>query len=81
MVKTITLQVDVSGDRVLHIPLPPDVPDGPMEVVLVIAPSPPSPPASSLAGRWQPYFPIDFDVDEALEEIRHEWQKEWLVDE
>jgi hypothetical protein len=81
MVKTITLHMDMPGDRVLHIPLPPDVPNGPLEVVLVIAPTAAPPPARSLAGRWQAHFPSDFDVDMALREIRHDWEKEWLANE
>ncbi len=31
---------------------------------------------SNLAGRWQSYFPPDFDIDSALQEIRHEWEEE-----
>ncbi len=38
MVKTITLQVNIPTDRMLQITLPPDVPDGLVEMVLVIAP-------------------------------------------
>jgi len=79
MVKTITLHLDTLGDRTLHISLPPDVPDGPLEIVLVIVPSPPAAPTPGLAGRWQAYFPPDFDVDGALYEIRHEWEKEWTA--
>ena len=81
MVKTITLQLEVSDDRILHIPLPPDIPNGTMEVVLVIAPfTPPSPTTDHLVGRWQAHFPADFDVDVGLREIRHDWEKEWLAD-
>jgi hypothetical protein len=32
---------------------------------------------ASLRGVWQNSFPEDFDVDGALREIRHEWEKEW----
>jgi hypothetical protein len=32
---------------------------------------------ASLRGVWQNSFPDDFDVDEALREVRHEWEKEW----
>ncbi len=77
MVKTLTLRMDTPGDRVLHLPLPPDVPDGPLDIVLVIAPATPTTVTPSLAGRWQAYFPPDFDVDKTLREIRHEWEKEW----
>jgi len=31
----------------------------------------------NLRGIWQGHFPEDFDIDSALEEIRHEWEKEW----
>lgn len=30
-----------------------------------------------LHGIWRGYFPDDFDIDAALNEIRHEWEKEW----
>lgn len=80
MVKTITLQLEVSDDRILHIPLPPDIPNGTMEVVLVIAPVTSPSPTVDLAGRWQAHFPTDFDVNAALREIRHDWEKEWLAD-
>lgn len=32
---------------------------------------------ASLRGAWRNSFPEDFDVDRALYEIRHEWEKEW----
>jgi len=76
MVTTMTLRVELSTDRTLRIFLPPDVPQGPLEVVVVIAPLQPATPISSLAGRWQAYFPPDFDIGSALQEIRHEWEKE-----
>lgn len=31
----------------------------------------------SLYGIWEGHFPEDFDIDAALHEIRHEWEKEW----
>jgi hypothetical protein len=34
-------------------------------------------PPKSLYGIWEGHFPEDFDVDAALHEIRHEWEKEW----
>jgi hypothetical protein len=77
MITTVTLCMEPSADRTLCIPLPPDVPQGPLEVVVVIAPFQPAPPVSNLAGRWQAYFPPDFDIDSALQEIRHEWEQEW----
>lgn len=77
MVTTVTLHVEPSKDRVLHIPLPPETPQVPLEVVVVITPSQPQVAASDIAGRWQAYFPPDFDLDSALHEIRHEWEKEW----
>ncbi len=77
MVKTVTLRLDMPSDRTLHITLPPDVPNGPLEVVLVIAPTSLVDSVSNLAGRWQAYFPSDFDLDSALHEIRHSWEKEW----
>ncbi len=63
-------------DRILRIPLPPETPEGPLDVVVAIAPSQPVLPISSL-GRWQAYFPPDLDVEHALREIRHGWEKEW----
>lgn len=32
---------------------------------------------ASLRGAWRKYFLDDFDIDKALGEIRHEWEKEW----
>ena len=77
MVTTMTLHVEPSKDRVLRIPLPPDTPQVPLEVVVVIAPSQPDVTMPDVAGRWRAYFPPDFDLDGALYEIRHEWEKEW----
>ena len=77
MVTTLTLRTKLPMDRILRIPLPPEIPEGPLDVVVVIAPSQPVLPISSLVGRWQAYFPPDFDVERALREIRHEWEKEW----
>ncbi|MFN7930567.1 MAG: hypothetical protein U0Y68_22125 [Blastocatellia bacterium] len=31
----------------------------------------------SLRGIWKGAFPENFDIDAALHEIRHEWEKEW----
>ncbi len=31
----------------------------------------------SLRGIWQGAFPDDPDLDAALQEVRHEWEKEW----
>lgn len=31
----------------------------------------------SLRGIWQGAFPDSLDLDAALHEIRHEWEKEW----
>ena len=31
----------------------------------------------SLRGIWKGAFPEDFDIDAALYEIRHEWEKDW----
>ncbi len=77
MTTTMTLRVEPPTDRVLRIPLPPDTPQVPLEVVVVITPSRPHIPITDLAGRWKAYFPSDFDLDGALHEIRHEWEKEW----
>ena len=43
MVKTVNLQLDVPVDRRIHFTLPPDVPTGFLEAVLVIVPPTPSP--------------------------------------
>ncbi|MBP8000107.1 MAG: hypothetical protein KA314_26005 [Chloroflexi bacterium] len=32
---------------------------------------------SDLYGLWQDRFPTDFDLDSVLDEMRHDWQKEW----
>ncbi len=80
MVKTMTLRLEMPTDRTLRIPLPPDVPDGSLEVVLVIALAEPSVSATHLAGRWEPYFPAEFDVGNVLRELRHEWEEEWTAD-
>lgn len=80
MVKTLTFQIDPPADRTLHLQLPPDMPSGRLEIVLVIAPAQ-SIPTTSLAGRWQTYFPLDFDIDTALQDLRHSWEGESLVDE
>jgi len=31
----------------------------------------------NLRGIWRGHFPQDFDIDSALKDIRHEWEKEW----
>ena len=77
MMKTFTFRLDTPPDRTLHLPLPPDVPDGPLDVVLVVAPTAAGAPSSGLAGRWQAYFPTDFGFESALQEIRHDWENEW----
>lgn len=77
MVTTMTLRTEPSSDRTLHIPLPSNMPPGPLEVVVVIAPFQPVAPAPDIVGRWQAYFPPDFDIDGALHEIRREWEEEW----
>jgi len=48
-----------------------------LDIVLVIAASEPPTAAVDLADRWRAYFPPDFDIDEALAEMRHEWELEW----
>jgi len=58
----------------LRIPLPSDVPEGPLDIVVMISSSHPALPASGLAGRWKAFFPPDFDIDRALNEIRHDWE-------
>ena len=77
MMTTLTLRIDSPKDRVLRIPLPSDVPEGPLDIVVMISSSHPALPASGLAGRWKAFFPPDFDIDRALDEIRHEWEAEW----
>lgn len=78
MVTTLTLRTRPPADRILRIPLPAEAGEGPLDVVVVIVPASPSSPAVPLAGRWREWFPPDFDVEEALREIRREWEKEWL---
>ncbi len=34
-----------------------------------------------LYGTWRGRFPVDFDLDTALGEIRQEWEQEWMVQE
>jgi hypothetical protein len=31
----------------------------------------------TLRGIWRGHFPQDFDIDSALKDIRHKWEKEW----
>ncbi|MFN3761929.1 MAG: hypothetical protein ACK4WK_01855 [Anaerolineae bacterium] len=62
----------------MHIPLPSEIPEGPLDIVVIISSSRPALPASGLAGRWQAYFPPEFDMDRVLDEIRHEWEAEWI---
>jgi hypothetical protein len=69
MVKTITLQIDKPQDQMLHLILPPDLPDGLLDIALVIVPVTSTVAMSSLAGRWQAYFSSDFDIDAALDEL------------
>lgn len=59
------------------ITLPLDVPEGPLEIVLVIAAADKPAASVDIAGRWQKYFPPGFDLDSALTEIRREWEYEW----
>jgi hypothetical protein len=33
--------------------------------------------ASDVYALWQDRFPTDFDLDSVLDEMRHDWQKEW----
>ena len=33
-----------------------------------------------LYGVWRDRFPADFDLDAALQEVRHEWEQEWTKD-
>jgi hypothetical protein len=43
-----------------------------------IAPVNPSPRQPvDLYGIWKGAFPENFDIDAALHDIRHEWEKEW----
>ncbi|MFZ2362299.1 MAG: hypothetical protein WA040_23360 [Anaerolineae bacterium] len=77
MIKTMTMHVDPAPDRRLEITLPRDIPSGPLDIVLVIAASEAPTAAVDLAGRWRDYFPLDFDLDGALTELRHEWELEW----
>ena len=34
-------------------------------------------PPQDLYGIWRDRFPADFDLDTALDDIRHEWKREW----
>lgn len=34
-----------------------------------------------LYGIWRGHFPVDFDLDTVLGEMRHEWEQEWMVQE
>lgn len=33
---------------------------------------------SDLYGLWQDQFLTDFDLDSALDQMRHDWEKEWI---
>lgn len=72
--KTLTLETEIASDGSLHLNIPAGLPPGKSEVVIVVQPLPQiQPPYVSLAGVWQDFFPPDFDIDQALHEIRHEW--------
>ncbi len=76
--KTLTLETEIGLDGSLHLDIPSDLPPGKAEVVIVIQPLPQSqPPYPSLEGLWQDFFPQDFDLDQALLRIRHDWEQEW----
>lgn len=76
MLKTMTFHLEEAAERTLQITLPPDLPPGPLEVVLVIGPGAPIAAGggkpTNLAGRWAGYFPADFDLKGAIKEIRLE---------
>jgi hypothetical protein len=70
MVKTLTFHIADSTERMLHLPLPSDLPEGPLDIVMVIIPSTNKKTVPSMAGRWRAYFSEDFDLDSTLHEIR-----------
>jgi len=60
MVRTVNLNTEIPADRKLHISLPPDVPPGPAEIVLVVSSSADSAPStlgelldSEFFGMWR----------------------------
>ncbi len=75
----IVVQAEVTQNGRLRLDVPTDLPPGKVTVALSIEPTAKEegPPYPSLEGRWQRWFPEDFDLDEALAEIRHAWQQEW----
>lgn len=77
MIKTMTLHMDAAADRRLEVTLPRDLPAGPLDIVLVIAASEKPPATVNLAGRWQSFFPPNFNIEDALHDIRREWELEW----
>ena len=78
MMKTLTLETEIAPDGSLHLDVPTGLPPGKAEVMIVVQPLlQGQPPYPSLAGIWQDYFPSDFDLDQALWAIRHEWENEW----
>jgi hypothetical protein len=62
--------VPKSNLPLLNLPLPPDLPKGPLDVVMGIVPSTTANAVGEMAGRWRTYFPTEFDLDNALHEIR-----------
>ena len=76
--KTLTLETEIAPDGNIHLEIATGLPPGKAEVVVVVQPRLSSqPPYPSLAGIWQEFFPVDIDLDQALHEIRHEWEDEW----
>ena len=78
--KTLIIEANVQDDGRLRLDVPVNLPPGKVEIVLVIQPiAAPGPPYPSLEGRWRDLFPPNFDLDKALQEIRHTWEAEWTI--
>ena len=74
----IVVEAEVTKNGRLRLDVPTELPPGRVTVALSIERAEVErPPYPSLEGRWRAWFPEDFDLDQALAEIRHAWQKEW----
>ena len=71
MLKTLTLEADVTPNGLLRLDVPLGLPPGKVEVVLVVNPLyrpdlPRQAAVSSLEGIWQGFFPPNFDLGMAI---------------
>jgi hypothetical protein len=84
MVKTITLETNIPPDREIKITLPSDIPLGPADIVVVVAPHAAAEGhtlgdllASEFVGMWQDRD----DIDDSADFARHLRETAWRRDE